>query len=235
MLEDRISPNDRPHRFSIGGVLQLPFGQGQKWGSDWNAVLGRAARRLAGQRHLSVPVGRPARVEQQHYYDAACGDPTDLKSNIGKEVSGGIAGLDVPGWDTVVLLLPRRGGADQRRGRPGQAARRPAHPDGEQRAVLPVDAAARAHRRPAPARHRAVEELRDAARHAAPDAARSHQRAELHRAVEPEPDARTTRTSGSSTRTATTRATSRSACGSRSNAHRHQQAGQRRRPAGSVS
>jgi hypothetical protein len=34
------------------------------------------------------------------YWDSACGDPKSLKSFIGKQVTGGTAGLDVPGWDT---------------------------------------------------------------------------------------------------------------------------------------
>ena len=82
-----------------------------------------------------------------------------LTSNIGETVSGGIAGLDVPGVGHVVLLLPRRGRPDQRRGRSGQAARRPAHPARQQRALLPVDAAGRPHARPAPDGPRPLQEL----------------------------------------------------------------------------
>jgi hypothetical protein len=33
------------------------------------------------------------------YFDASCGDPTSLVSNIGKHVDGEILGLDVPAWD----------------------------------------------------------------------------------------------------------------------------------------
>ena len=43
-LEDRISPNDRPNRLSIGASLKLPFGHDGHWGKDWNdatdAILG---------------------------------------------------------------------------------------------------------------------------------------------------------------------------------------------------
>ena len=38
-LEDRVSPNDRPHRFSGAATFLLPFGRGQKWGSDWNGLV----------------------------------------------------------------------------------------------------------------------------------------------------------------------------------------------------
>ncbi len=47
ILEDRVSPNDRPNRFSIGASLQLPFGRDGIWGKDWNDVAGRDPRRLA--------------------------------------------------------------------------------------------------------------------------------------------------------------------------------------------
>ena len=32
-LEDRISPNDRPNRLTVGAVLHLPFGQGPEMGT----------------------------------------------------------------------------------------------------------------------------------------------------------------------------------------------------------
>jgi hypothetical protein len=38
ILEDRVSPNDRPHRFSIGSSLQLPFGRAERWGSEWGGA-----------------------------------------------------------------------------------------------------------------------------------------------------------------------------------------------------
>ncbi len=38
-LEDRVSPDDRPNRLSLGGIYQLPFGRDAKWGKDWNAIL----------------------------------------------------------------------------------------------------------------------------------------------------------------------------------------------------
>ena len=77
--------------------LQLPFGKGERWGSDWgsamDALLG--GWRLSGT--YQYQSGFPL-TWGNVYYDAAC-DPMKLKSNIGKSVEGGIAGLDVPGWD----------------------------------------------------------------------------------------------------------------------------------------
>src|SRR4029453_13903312 len=38
-LEDRISPDERPPRYTLSAVYQLPFGRGKKFGSDANRVL----------------------------------------------------------------------------------------------------------------------------------------------------------------------------------------------------
>jgi hypothetical protein len=99
-LEDRVSPNDRPHRFSIGSVMRLPFGRDQRYGHDWNAAMNA----LLGGWQLSTTYqyqsGAPLVWGSSLYYDESCGDPKDLKSFIGKDVAGGVGGLDAPGWDT---------------------------------------------------------------------------------------------------------------------------------------
>ena len=98
-LEDRVSPNDRPNRFSIGTSLRLPFGKQEHWGKDWNqvvdAVLG--GWQLSGT--YQYQDGFPL-AWNSAYYDSSCGDPKALVSRIGQKVSGGVAGLDVPAWDT---------------------------------------------------------------------------------------------------------------------------------------
>src|SRR6185295_3977364 len=44
VLEDRISPNDRPNRFTMATTFALPFGKGRHFGNNWSgftqAVLG---------------------------------------------------------------------------------------------------------------------------------------------------------------------------------------------------
>ena len=103
ILEDRVSPNDRPHRFSIGGVLSVPFGKGQTWGNDANGFTDA----LLGGWQLSATYqyqsGAPLVWNNSLYYDSACGDPTGLKSNIGAHMTeggvSGISGLDFPAWD----------------------------------------------------------------------------------------------------------------------------------------
>ena len=99
-LEDRVSPNDRPNRVSVGTSLRLPFGKGQKWGGGWkgarDAILG--GWQLSGT--YQYQTGFPLTFGASLYY---AGDPTKIKSNIGgKCASGsGTAGLvgDCPAWD----------------------------------------------------------------------------------------------------------------------------------------
>lgn len=99
-LEDRISPNDRPNRLSIGASLGLPFGHDGHWGKNWNdfteAFLG--GWRVSGT--YQYQSGFPLTFTSNGvYWDESCGDPKNLKSYIGKKIDGKIAGLDVPGWD----------------------------------------------------------------------------------------------------------------------------------------
>jgi hypothetical protein len=98
-LEDRISPNDRPNRLSIGSSMLLPFGRSKQWGSDWSrgldAVLGGWQVSGTYQYQSGFPL-----TWNSTYYDSSCGSPTDLVSNIGKTVNGQILGLDAPAWNT---------------------------------------------------------------------------------------------------------------------------------------
>jgi len=105
VLEDRISPNDRPNRVTAGATLRLPFGQGHKWGSNWGgvgqAVLGGWS--LSGT--YQYQTGFPLTWNTNIYYDPGR-NPLDLKSNIGEKVACGVAGLDCPGWDTSGFYIP---------------------------------------------------------------------------------------------------------------------------------
>lgn len=99
VLEDRVSPNDRPNRVTVGTTLRFPFGRGQRWGSDWKgfkqAVLG--GWQLSGT--YQYQSGFPLLWSNNIYYDPNR-DPKDLVSNIGQTTGEGIAGLDYPAWDT---------------------------------------------------------------------------------------------------------------------------------------
>jgi len=97
-LEDRVSPNDRPHRFSAGGTWRLPFGREQKWGSGWNDAIDAVAGGWQVSATYQYQNGAPLVFNNSLYIDPSC-DVKSLTSNIGEKVAGGIAGLDVPGWD----------------------------------------------------------------------------------------------------------------------------------------
>ena len=97
-LEDRVSPNDRPNRLSLGSSMLLPFGRSQRWGSSWSrgadAVLGGWQVSGTYQFQSGFPL-----TWNSTYYDGACGSPTSLVSNIGKTENGKVLGLDAPAWD----------------------------------------------------------------------------------------------------------------------------------------
>src|SRR5262245_56659859 len=97
-LEDRVSANDRPNRFSIGSSVLLPFGRNQKIGSSWptavEAILGGWQAGGTYQYQSGFPL-----TWNSVYYDGSCGDPASLVSSIGKTVNGQIQGLDTPAWD----------------------------------------------------------------------------------------------------------------------------------------
>jgi hypothetical protein len=97
-LEDRVSPDDRPNRLSVGGILQMPFGRGAKWGSDWNAIVDAFLGGWQVSGTYQYQDGFPL-VWGSVYWDGSCGDPKDLVSKIGEKIDGKIAGLDVPAWD----------------------------------------------------------------------------------------------------------------------------------------
>jgi hypothetical protein len=79
VLEDRTSPNDRPNRFSIGSSIRIAGGF-----------------QVSGT--YQYQSGFPL-TWNSSYFDAGCGDPAKLVSNIGETINGKIAGLDVPAWD----------------------------------------------------------------------------------------------------------------------------------------
>jgi hypothetical protein len=98
VLEDRVSPNDRPNRLSFGSSIVLPFGHGHNWGSGWSAPLDAALGGWQVSGTYQYQTGFPL-TWNATYYDASCGDPNDLVSNIGAGATGQVAGLDVPAWD----------------------------------------------------------------------------------------------------------------------------------------
>jgi hypothetical protein len=98
-LEERISPVDRPHRFTFASVLELPFGQGRKYGSDWNGVVDGFLGGWQFAAKYEWQTGQPLTWTNNTYYDPGCGDPSSLTSTWGDAPGGQLYGVDVPIFD----------------------------------------------------------------------------------------------------------------------------------------
>src|SRR5262249_34018305 len=105
MLEDRVSPDDRPNRVSVGATFRFPFGRGQKWGADWNGAVDALFGGWQMSATYEYQTGFPLTWNTSLYYDPNR-DPRDLKSNIGEKTAQGISGLDFPAWDTSGFYIP---------------------------------------------------------------------------------------------------------------------------------
>ena len=84
-LESRVGSVDRPHRITLASVAELPFGQGEKWGSNWNDTVNAVLGGWQFSAKYEWQVGVPLVFNQNTYFDPSCGDPRDLKSNVGQE------------------------------------------------------------------------------------------------------------------------------------------------------
>ena len=137
--EDRRSDVDVPHRVVLNGILELPFGHGRKYGSNWNGFLNA----LAGGWNVSAiwqwQSGRPLTLlssptSTAYYYN---GDINQLTADYSGDVDQPV--FDVSGFyfdDIPEVAAPHRpahpAGAElQDAAEPASAAARPAaEPDG---------------------------------------------------------------------------------------------------------
>ena len=98
-LESRVGAVDRPHRLTLASVAELPFGQGHKWGNDWNDVLQAVLGDWQFSAKYEWQTGVPLVFNQNTYFDPQCGDPRDLKSQWGTDSAGQEYGVDIPIFD----------------------------------------------------------------------------------------------------------------------------------------
>ena len=101
MLEDRVSPNDRPNRFSIGASCGCRSDAARSGAREWNgatdAVLG--GWQVSGT--YQYQSGFPLTFDQQHLLDAALRrSELARRRTSARRSAAAIAGLDVPAWDT---------------------------------------------------------------------------------------------------------------------------------------
>ncbi len=64
--EERIGTVDRPHRFTLATVTELPFGNGRKFGNDWNAVLNGILGGWQFATKFEFQTGQPLAFNEQH-------------------------------------------------------------------------------------------------------------------------------------------------------------------------
>jgi hypothetical protein len=105
-LENRLSPNDRPNRATLGTVIDLPFGREQRWGRNWGGFTDAVLGGWTVSASYQYQSGFPLTWNNSIYYDPTR-NPRDLHSNIGGTCpGGGKAGLDCPAWDTSGFYIP---------------------------------------------------------------------------------------------------------------------------------
>jgi hypothetical protein len=99
-LEERISWADRPHRFIVATVAELPFGKGRKFGNEGPSLMDAVLGGWTFSANYNFQSGEPLTFSSNVYWDSACGDPKDvLKTSFGA-VDGKKQGIDIPAWDT---------------------------------------------------------------------------------------------------------------------------------------
>jgi hypothetical protein len=91
-LEERLSGDDTPHRLSLTGILELPFGRDRRWGHDLPGVVDAFVGGWSVTAMGTLQSGRPLGFGNL-YYD---GDPSSLKSKYSNDPSQDI--WDVSGF-----------------------------------------------------------------------------------------------------------------------------------------
>jgi Carboxypeptidase regulatory-like domain len=103
VLENRISPDERPHRYTLSGVYQLPVGRGRKFGSDMSRALDAFIGGWQLNGTYEWQAGEPFLFGDPLYF---AGDVTQLKSRVGqKDEQGRTFGIDISAFDPELVRL----------------------------------------------------------------------------------------------------------------------------------
>ena len=101
-LEDRVSTDDRPNRFTFATVYLLPLGRERKFGRDMNRVVDAFIGGWQINGTYEWQEGQPIGLTTPLFY---LGDVTQLESHAGEnDGQGGKYGIDRPAFDTAGLL-----------------------------------------------------------------------------------------------------------------------------------
>jgi Carboxypeptidase regulatory-like domain len=102
-LEDRVGTDDRPNRFTLAAVWQLPLGRGRRFGTDMNRILDYVVGGWQMNGTYEWQSGHPILLSTPLFY---AGDVTQLQSHAGRNNGAGekygIAPLQA--FDTAGLI-----------------------------------------------------------------------------------------------------------------------------------
>ena len=102
-LEDRVSPDDRPNRFTFSGIYQLPVGRGRTFGKDMNRILDAVIGGWQLNGTYEWQSGEPFLLTAGQFYSAV--DFTKLKARVGQNNGQGQKyGIDIPAFDTTAFV-----------------------------------------------------------------------------------------------------------------------------------
>jgi hypothetical protein len=101
-LEDRVGTDDRPNRFTVAAVYELPLGRNRMVGKDMNRVLDYVVGGWQLNGTYEWQSGHPIVFGTPLFF---AGDVTALTSHAGEnDGQGGKYGIDRPAFDTAGLL-----------------------------------------------------------------------------------------------------------------------------------
>ncbi len=101
-LTDIVSPTERPHRFTLSSIYELPFGKNRKFGNNWHPVADAILGGWQMQAVYEWQSGEPLQFGNVYY----SGDPYQLVSLLGKKDQGGRRyGIDIPAFDLTGFFI----------------------------------------------------------------------------------------------------------------------------------
>lgn len=96
VLTNQIAPNDRPNRFTLSAIYELPFGRGRSMGAGWNRAIDAILGGWQVQTNYEWQSGEPLLFGNVYF----SGDPQTLVSKLGKkDEQGRRYGIDIPAFD----------------------------------------------------------------------------------------------------------------------------------------
>jgi hypothetical protein len=95
-LTESLGANDRPHRFALSGIYELPIGRGRMIGKDWNSWADAFIGGWQFQANYEWQSGEPLFLGNVYFE----GNPYNLVSRLGKkDAQGRRYGIDIPAFD----------------------------------------------------------------------------------------------------------------------------------------